>query len=82
MLVGAVTFVLDLLPSMDPPDFTAGLSSLSSVFSYLGWANQYTPVAEALVLLEALIAVFLGLYLFRAVVWVLTKAHVLGGSSD
>ena len=51
------------------------------VWSYWQWANHYLPLDLALVLLTARFVLWGALHGIDAVVWIATKAHVLGGSS-
>jgi hypothetical protein len=76
---GLVTVVLSWLPNPAPPDFSSFTGALHTAFQYFGWANSYIPLDVILGLVGVLLTVWSAMTVFRASVWVLTKAHVLGG---
>jgi hypothetical protein len=71
-----------------PTTPTLGLNTLAgtitgtSFFDHLGWLNSYWPVSESLDALGVLIGVIVIMFLVRILLWVATKLHLLGGSSD
>jgi hypothetical protein len=72
---------LTLLPAWDPLDLsgpTAAIASLD-VGSWLGWVNQYLPVTQGVVALGLILVVSNATWLTNWVIWLLTKAHILGG---
>lgn len=71
---------LSLMPTIDPPDVSALVGEIAPVWQYAGWINNYLPLAEAAQLFGVLLTAFAAVMLVRGVLWVLTKAHVLGGS--
>ena len=79
---GLVHIVLGWLPSASAPNLYGDVASLSVFWSKFGWLNQYLPLSEFVGYGVIMLALFTGNYLFRAAVWTLTKAHILGGSSD
>jgi hypothetical protein len=79
---GIVHSVLALLPNPSAPDIAGAVSGLTSVWQWFGWANDYLPITEGVALVGILLTAWGGMMAFRAVVWALTKAHVLGGSSE
>lgn len=68
-----------LLPDVEPPDLQGYVASLSPVWGAAGWLNKYVPLDHAAVALGLLVLMWFVLYGFRVGVWLLTKAHVLGG---
>jgi hypothetical protein len=80
--LGLAHTVLGLLPNPSPPSLSGLTGALATIFQYLGWANQFLPIDVALSLVAILLTAWLGMHGFRAVVWLATKAHILGGSSD
>lgn len=79
--------VLFLLPSWTPIDFEslqAGIAGFSSgaAWDWLAWLNEYFAIREALTATLAVLGVYVGVLLYRVLVDVLTKAHILGGSGD
>jgi hypothetical protein len=79
-LLGAL---LDLIPSFGLPDAAVATAAVSDarVWEYVGWANHYVPVDLAAALLAVRVTLWAALHGLDAVVWVLTKLHILGGSS-
>jgi fermentation-respiration switch protein FrsA (DUF1100 family) len=73
------SFVVGLLPSMNPPDISSHLSALGPVLTWFGWANQYVPLDQVVIVLGIALGAWVTLNVFNGVVWVLTKAHILGG---
>lgn len=78
----AVEWVLGLFPAWSPPDISGYVSAAGPVFDALGWANHYLPIDLAFVLVPVGAGLYVSIVVFRFSVWVLTKAHVLGGSSE
>jgi hypothetical protein len=76
---GLVTVVFGWLPNPAPPSIAGYSGALGTAFQYLGWANSYLPIDEILGLVAVLLTVWVAMNIFRASVWALTKAHVLGG---
>lgn len=72
--------ILDALPDWDPPDLTGALDAVAPLFSSLAWANKYVPLVECGALFGLFVVFKVGLYVTNFVVWVLTKAHILGGA--
>jgi hypothetical protein len=72
---------LALLPAIDPPDVAGLVSAMAPVFQLGGWANNFVPLSEAVTLLGVMMTAFAAITVVRATLWVLTKAHILGGSS-
>jgi hypothetical protein len=79
---GLVNVCLGWLPSTTPPNLSADITGISVFWRYFGWLNQYLPVSETVGFISVAMVVYAAMYLFRAAVWVLTKAHILGGASD
>lgn len=79
-----VSGLLGLLPAWSLPDVSGMVDSISGgqLFHYAGWINQYVPLAEALTLIAAWMVVRVGVFAFQSIVWLLSKAHVLGGGSS
>lgn len=75
-----VNTVLGWLPDIAPPDVSGAIESMAPVWAFLGWANKYVPLVEAGAMIGLVAAVYMVMYLIRFTVWVLTKAHILGGS--
>jgi len=77
----AVETVLGWLPVLSPPVLTGMVASMAPLWGYLAWANKYVPLIEAAGLIGVLGLAYVGIFVFKFSVWVLTKAHLLGGSS-
>jgi hypothetical protein len=81
-----VDFVTGLLPTWEPVDFGAigdtitGLFSGTIVGNLLAWLNFYFPIREAFTTAGVLVGLYVGVLVYKLVVWGLTKAHVLGGA--
>lgn len=72
---------LALLPSWDPPNVSGMVSVVEPVWQFAGYVNNFVPAAEAVTLLGILMTAFAAINVIRGVIWVLTKVHILGGSS-
>lgn len=91
LLIDFFKFLFDAidyaLPDWNPVDFDGFGASISSVFGnslvggLLKWLNFYLPLKEAITAAAVLIGLYLYLLMFRAAVYLLTKLHILGGSS-
>lgn len=75
-------WIFDLFPDWTPPDASSWAESASSVWSFVGWSNQYVPVDIALLLIGTALVVYVGSYLLKLTLWVFTKLHILGGSDS
>ena len=51
------------------------------VGTLLAWVNYYTPLREGLLLALTGAAIWVAILAYRVIVDVLTKLHILGGSS-
>lgn len=73
--------VLSVLPDPVPPGLVGMVSAISPLWEGLGWLNHYLPLGDAVLWLGVFLVVHLVIYGMDVGVWILTKAHVLGGSS-
>lgn len=73
--------VLALLPDIAPPDVAGLVAAMAPVWQFGGWANNFVPLQEAVTLLGVMMTAFVAISAVRATLWVLTKLHILGGSS-
>ncbi len=84
-LLGLIMFpfraALALLPVVDPPDIDGLVSGAAPLWQFGGWLNNFVPLAECVSLLGVLLVAFAAVTAVRAVLYVLTKAHILGGAS-
>lgn len=74
--------LFDLMPTIPTHDFSSETGAISGILAWAGWANYYTPVDSAVVILLATLGVSMGWFLFDLCVYVLTKLHIFGGSSS
>jgi len=79
--------LFSLLPSWSPVDlsgFIAHLDFASVPFVGQGvqFFNNFVPLDQVVIILGLMITLWVASVAYKAAVWVLTKAHVLGGSSD
>ncbi len=81
LVVAPFRAALSLLPTIDPPDVSGLISAMAPVFQLGGWVNNFVPLSEAVTLLGVMMTAFAAITVVRATLWVLTKAHILGGSS-
>lgn len=79
-VAGCLHWLLSLIPVEWGSDLN-GLRAegLVPVLAWVGWADYYVPVDQALLLAGVTFAAFLAFSGFRLVEWLLIKAHVLGG---
>lgn len=77
-----VEALLGLLPDIDPPDLTGMVEALEPMWEYLGWMNKYIPIVEIGGMIVVLVTVQVAMFFVNMTIWVLTKAHILGGGSD
>lgn len=80
MFEGVLDALLGVVP--DPPAFvTEGWGAAAQVFEYARWANQYVPLDQAVLAIGVLFTIWVAQYAVDLTEWVLTKLHLLGGSS-
>ncbi len=72
---------LELLPVVDPPDVDGLVGGAAPLWQFGGWVNNFVPLSEAMTLVAVLLVAFVAVTALRAVLYVLTKVHILGGSS-
>ncbi len=70
---------LSLLPEISPPDVDGLVGSMAPVWQFFGWADNFLPLSDAVVIFGLLVVAFNAVFAIRGVLWVLTKAHILGG---
>lgn len=80
VIEGLFSVVLGVIPSFTPPDLGAYATSFvsSNVFAYVGWLNDYLPLAEIAFAVSGVASVFLGIWVVKLVIWLLRSFHVLG----
>lgn len=76
----AFSGLLGLVPVPSAPDLGPTVDATSGLWNDAAWLNNYLPVSEALAYALVILAAWVSNYFFRAVLWGLTKAHVLGGA--
>ena len=76
-----LNWALGLLPTWSLPSLTGWTSYIGDtrIWQWAAWANWYVPLDLAVAFLAVRLAAWTGMWTFEAVVWLLTKAHVLGG---
>lgn len=72
--------VVNLLPTVPFPDVSGIPGQLAPVLGWVGWANQYLPVTEALTMLGIGLGVWVVMHLVRLTLWLLRLVHVAGGA--
>jgi hypothetical protein len=78
-VIGLVTsLVTAVLPTGDMPALSGGVSGAVHLYS---WLNTWAPVSETLEMIALTLEVLIGLGGVYVVVWVLTRLHILGGST-
>jgi hypothetical protein len=84
ILAAPLKAIGSLLPNWDPVDLSGYGAWLSEhdPFSWFGWLNFYFPVADVLIIVGVLLTVGVALNAWHWVVWIGTKLHLFGGSSD
>lgn len=86
LILGLLETLLDgivgLLPSVSIPDVSATIETdLAFLWQWFAWANNYVPLDQAALMISILLGAWAALQLVHITVWVLTKLHILGGSS-
>jgi hypothetical protein len=86
-IVGIESIMVSLLPTWTPVDLTgyenAGLfTSYHSVYEGMQFFNHFIPMDTVLTIFSLSLTIMVALMGYRITVWILTKLHVLGGSSD
>lgn len=71
--------IVGLIPEIEPPDLSGMVAAMAPVFEAVGWLNKYVPVDQAVIALGLMVTWWAVLYAIKFGIWVLTKAHVLGG---
>jgi hypothetical protein len=70
------------------PTGNLGLAGFASTvvsdgfFSHLAWANSYLPITAAISAFLLLSGLAVTMVSFRAIMWVLTKLHIVGGGNE
>lgn len=83
LVVGALKL---LLPSWTPVDFGGMATTVvggipPGVASWLRWSNYYLPSVEIFGAIGILATLYVARHLYEAIIYVLTKIHILGGAS-
>lgn len=80
-----LSWLAALLPSWASLDLAGPVNdAFAAIGPYLGWVpwvNHYAPLEEGLALLITLGTLWVASHLYHAVVWALSKLHLLGGGS-
>lgn len=81
-----VSAFTSLLPTWNPSDsytitdwFSGGFIGVTFKQG-MAWANGYVPVDQLFIILSLMLTLWLASLTYHAVVWALTKVHLLGGS--
>jgi hypothetical protein len=91
LIVGIISLPMSVLPTWDPlpgiGDTVAsisgcGTSGLCGVKNLFGFLDGYVPLHEAFAVAAAILTAWGALLLYKGIVWVLTKTHILGGSDS
>jgi hypothetical protein len=71
------------MPSWDPVDFVGITDELTAkagpLFGFLRWLDWYLPVTEFIQIAGVVLGLYAAAVVYKAVMWLLTKLHVLGG---
>ncbi len=72
---------LTLLPEWTPVDLSAPIAAIEGlpIGQWVGWVNNYLPVTQGAAALGLILVVSNATWLTNWVIWLLTKAHILGG---
>jgi hypothetical protein len=80
-----VSFVVGLFPPWPGFDLATPIAGIFTAIAphlwFFAWADEYIPLTEALLMLAALVAIWLGAHVVTLTIWLLSKLHVLGGGS-
>lgn len=78
----AAVWLFGLLPDWTPPEVSDSAGAAAPVFQFVAWTNQYLPLDIALGVLGVLLVIWVSMFVYRVTVYVLSKLHILGGSSE
>jgi len=88
VLLTFMDIIVSLLPSYTPFDLSTDLagfhplSGTSAVNGLVFTINNYVPLDTVVTILGLMATFFVASLLYHFTIWVLTKLHVLGGSSE
>lgn len=82
VFLGLAQQVLSLGPNLAAPDLSGPMAAIAPLWAGFGWANHYLPVDLAIGFLGIRLGALLVSHVVNATVWLLSKAHVLGGGSS
>lgn len=82
IFLGLAQLVLGLAPNLEAPDLTGPMGVIAPIWASFGWANHYLPVDLLVGFIGIRLAAVAISHVINATVWLLSKAHVLGGGSS
>lgn len=84
VIAAPLTALGGLLPDWEPVDLSGYGAWLSehNPFTWFGWLNWYFPVTDVVAICGVLVTIGIALHAWNWVLWIGTKLHLFGGSSD
>lgn len=76
---GLAAGIMELAPDIAAPDISGMVGGLSTFWEYFGWANNFVPLDQLVVIIGLVVTFYVALLVVRLSIWLLVKAHVLGG---
>lgn len=73
-----VDMLLGNLPTLDLPDTSGMVDSISAFWQYAAWGNKYVPLIEIVGMVGVLVAARVVMFLFSAGVWLYEHLPFVG----
>jgi hypothetical protein len=84
VMLGVVGWLIGQLPSVSLPSLSGLTTAMdgSGVFADAGWVNWYFPLDTLVLLVGLRWAWMVGEVVWKFILWVVTKLHILGGGAE
>jgi hypothetical protein len=79
-LIAVAAGITSLAPDISLPDLSSMVSGIDGFWNLFGWANNFLPVDQLVLIIGLVVTWYVVLLGVRVLLYLLTKAHVLGGA--